>query len=194
MFKFICYVFYILKKLLSINHVIACSLKSRLHSTGTTCMINTATMCAPTECAPLQPNLLDLRSVLLKFNTFLSFLRFFLFFAKIYRLDKIKLRNVWDVIRHLWVVLDTTIERNSLMENVYPKIKEYLRENYGLEFQVSPQRSREQWRTIQRLTKAFMKLSFWMLSSLFSTQSDDVSTIACMYLMIIMFSTSTCDK
>lgn len=157
-------------------------------------MINTATMCAPTECAPLQPNLLDLRSVLLKFNTFLSFLRFFLFFAKIYRLDKIKLRNVWDVIRHLWVVLDTTIERNSLMENVYPKIKEYLRENYGLEFQVSPQRSREQWRTIQRLTKAFMKLSFWMLSSLFSTQSDDVSTIACMYLMIIMFSTSTCDK
>ena len=23
------------------------------------------------------------------------------------------------------------------MENVYPKIKEYLRENYGLEFQVS---------------------------------------------------------
>lgn len=25
------------------------------------------------------------------------------------------------------------------MENVYPKIKEYLRENYGLEFQVSAQ-------------------------------------------------------
>ena len=32
--------------------------------------------------------------------------------------------------------LDTTLERNALMENVYPKLKEYLRENYGLEFQV----------------------------------------------------------
>ncbi|XP_069111532.1 NACHT and WD repeat domain-containing protein 2-like [Argopecten irradians] len=31
---------------------------------------------------------------------------------------------------------DTTIERNALMENVYPKLKEYLRERYGLEFQV----------------------------------------------------------
>lgn len=31
---------------------------------------------------------------------------------------------------------DTTLERNALMENVYPKLKEYLRENYGLEFQV----------------------------------------------------------
>jgi len=33
-------------------------------------------------------------------------------------------------------ILDTTLERNALMENVYPKLKEYLRENYGLEFQV----------------------------------------------------------
>lgn len=75
------------------------------------------------------------------------------------------------------------------MENVYPKIKEYLRENYGLEFQVSPQ-----WRTIQRLTKAFMKLIFWMPSSLFSTQRDNVSTIVCMCLMIVQFSNSTRDE
>ena len=31
---------------------------------------------------------------------------------------------------------DTTLERNALMENVYPKLKEFLRERYGLEFQV----------------------------------------------------------
>ena len=42
-----------------------------------------------------------------------------------------------DLIRNFLISSDTTIERNSLMENVYPKIKEYLRENYGLEFQVS---------------------------------------------------------
>ncbi|KAL5006956.1 hypothetical protein ScPMuIL_015762 [Solemya velum] len=31
---------------------------------------------------------------------------------------------------------DTTLERNALMENVYPRLKEELRETYGLEFQV----------------------------------------------------------
>ncbi|CAI4228678.1 unnamed protein product [Auanema sp. JU1783] len=31
---------------------------------------------------------------------------------------------------------DTTIERNALMEEVYPKLKEYCRETYGLDFQV----------------------------------------------------------
>ncbi|XP_060597437.1 NACHT and WD repeat domain-containing protein 2-like [Ruditapes philippinarum] len=31
---------------------------------------------------------------------------------------------------------DTTMERNALMENVYPKLKSSLREKYGLEFQV----------------------------------------------------------
>lgn len=31
---------------------------------------------------------------------------------------------------------DTSFERNSLMENVYPKLKDYCREKYGLEFQV----------------------------------------------------------
>jgi len=32
--------------------------------------------------------------------------------------------------------IDTQLERNALMADVYPKIKEYCRENHGLEFQV----------------------------------------------------------
>ncbi|CAH1788936.1 unnamed protein product [Owenia fusiformis] len=31
---------------------------------------------------------------------------------------------------------DTTVERNALMANIYPKLKEYCREKHGLEFQV----------------------------------------------------------
>eukprot|EP00106_Octopus_bimaculoides_P010882 XP_014778324.1 PREDICTED: NACHT and WD repeat domain-containing protein 2-like [Octopus bimaculoides] len=31
---------------------------------------------------------------------------------------------------------DTTVERNALMERIYPKIKDFCRERYGLEFQV----------------------------------------------------------
>ena len=31
---------------------------------------------------------------------------------------------------------DTTVERNALMESVYPKLKDYCRERHGLEFQV----------------------------------------------------------
>lgn len=30
---------------------------------------------------------------------------------------------------------DMTLERNSLMERVYPKLKNYCREQYGLDFQ-----------------------------------------------------------
>ncbi|EGT40125.1 hypothetical protein CAEBREN_19559 [Caenorhabditis brenneri] len=30
---------------------------------------------------------------------------------------------------------DTTVERNALMEDIYPKLKEYCRETYGLDFQ-----------------------------------------------------------
>ena len=32
---------------------------------------------------------------------------------------------------------DMLMERNTLMEYVYPKLKEYCREKHGLEFQVS---------------------------------------------------------
>ena len=32
--------------------------------------------------------------------------------------------------------LDTSMERNSLMQHIYPKLKEYCREKHGLEFQV----------------------------------------------------------
>ena len=35
---------------------------------------------------------------------------------------------------------DMLMERNTLMEYVYPKIKEYCREKHGLEFQVSLQK------------------------------------------------------
>jgi len=31
---------------------------------------------------------------------------------------------------------DTTLERNMLMETVYPRLKDYCRERYGLDFQV----------------------------------------------------------
>lgn len=34
------------------------------------------------------------------------------------------------------ISLDTLAERDSLIENVFPKLKEYCRLNYGLEFQV----------------------------------------------------------
>jgi hypothetical protein len=34
-------------------------------------------------------------------------------------------------------VADTKEERNALMQHVYPKLAEYCRNNYGLEFQVS---------------------------------------------------------
>ena len=33
--------------------------------------------------------------------------------------------------------LDTSMERNTLMATVYPKIKDYCREKHGLEFQVN---------------------------------------------------------
>ena len=33
---------------------------------------------------------------------------------------------------------DMLMERNTLMEYVYPKMKEYCREKHGLEFQVIP--------------------------------------------------------
>lgn len=31
---------------------------------------------------------------------------------------------------------DTTVERNALMEDVYPALKRYCRETHGLDFQV----------------------------------------------------------
>jgi hypothetical protein len=34
------------------------------------------------------------------------------------------------------LILDTSMERNSLMQHTYPKLKEYCREKHGLEFQV----------------------------------------------------------
>lgn len=39
---------------------------------------------------------------------------------------------------HVFVsVTDTGAERQALRETVYPKLREFCRENYGLEFQVT---------------------------------------------------------
>jgi hypothetical protein len=38
---------------------------------------------------------------------------------------------------NVWFATDTGMERNTLMAQVYPKIKDYCREKHGLEFQVS---------------------------------------------------------
>lgn len=33
-------------------------------------------------------------------------------------------------------IIDTAVERNALIERVYPKLKEYCRSEYGLDFMV----------------------------------------------------------
>lgn len=35
---------------------------------------------------------------------------------------------------------DTVAERNALKEHVYPKLRDFCRENYGIEFQVTNSR------------------------------------------------------
>ena len=45
---------------------------------------------------------------------------------------------------------DMLMERNTLMEFVYPRIREYCRERYGIEFQVSRQRQRQRQQQKQR--------------------------------------------
>ena len=35
-----------------------------------------------------------------------------------------------------YFILDTLAERDSFIENIFPKLKDYCREKYGLEFQV----------------------------------------------------------
>ena len=52
---------------------------------------------------------------------------------------------------------DMLMERNTLMEYVYPKIKEYCREKHGLEFQVSCQS--ESNKSFIFLKSEFMKYS-----------------------------------
>ena len=37
------------------------------------------------------------------------------------------------------LIVDTSMERNTLMAQVYPKLKDYCREKHGLEFQVKHQ-------------------------------------------------------
>ena len=41
-----------------------------------------------------------------------------------------------SIINHFSHFLDMVHERNALVENVYPRLREYAREKYGLEFQV----------------------------------------------------------
>ena len=51
---------------------------------------------------------------------------------------------------------DMLMERNTLMEYVYPKIREYCREKHGLEFQVIIKISIYTY--IKRVTKATLKV------------------------------------
>ena len=50
------------------------------------------------------------------------------FLAKVFPLKKSQILFVF--------ILDTLTERDSLIENIFPKLKDYCREKYGLEFQV----------------------------------------------------------
>ena len=42
-----------------------------------------------------------------------------------------------NILKIFFLLSDTTVERNALMADVYPRLKEYCRERHGLEFQVS---------------------------------------------------------
>ena len=45
---------------------------------------------------------------------------------------------VLDCLMIVLLFSDTINERNALVQHVYPKLREYCREKYGLEFQVRP--------------------------------------------------------
>lgn len=51
---------------------------------------------------------------------------------------KVALDLFWSLDLIIWsrAWADTSMERNTLMATVYPKLKEYCREKHGLEFQV----------------------------------------------------------
>lgn len=42
----------------------------------------------------------------------------------------------YDRCDFLFFTVDTEAERNALKEHVYPKLRDFCRENYGIEFQV----------------------------------------------------------
>jgi len=53
----------------------------------------------------------------------------------------------FHIITHeLTHITDTQLERNALMADVYPKIKDYCREKHGLEFQVGRVLIRQSYR------------------------------------------------
>lgn len=52
------------------------------------------------------------------------------------------MNNNWQMDRiktKIIILIDTTMERNTLMAQCYPKLKDYCREKHGLEFQVCKQ-------------------------------------------------------
>jgi hypothetical protein len=48
-----------------------------------------------------------------------------------------KLNQLLRLKKSMLLYVDTLSERDSLIDNVFPKLKDYCREKYGLEFQVS---------------------------------------------------------
>ena len=66
---------------------------------------------------------------------------------------------------------DMLMERNTLMEYVYPKIKEYCREIHGLEFQVKP--LIHFW-TVLKIRIIFHKRSFFIEKIIFFAQVVDM--------------------
>ena len=42
--------------------------------------------------------------------------------------------------------IDTVTERNALVKNVYPELRQYCRQKYGIEFQVKYTKSNLDWK------------------------------------------------
>uniref|UniRef100_G5E7L4 NACHT and WD repeat domain containing 2 n=1 Tax=Meleagris gallopavo TaxID=9103 RepID=G5E7L4_MELGA len=66
----------------------------------------------------------------------LSFLSSFYNTTKLKLLKKVIAFDTMSLINVVKLFLNTIAERSALREHVYPKLREFCRENYGLEFQV----------------------------------------------------------
>lgn len=69
----------------------------------------------------------------------------------------------------LFVFTDTEAERNALKEHVYPKLRDFCRENYGIEFQVTKPSlfCKYSTATIRFMTKRFLSLFSFLIFCVF---------------------------
>lgn len=69
----------------------------------------------------------------------------------------------------LSVFTDTEAERNALKEHVYPKLRDFCRENYGIEFQVTQPSlfCKYSTATIKFMTKGFLSLFSFLVFCVF---------------------------